>query len=386
MTKANPYPTYEDAARDYLIKLHSLMQLSQETNPDTVLGAAEAPPGVLLREAGEFAEISASMIRLAQGYLSSAVSSVRDRIRGQFIDQATVELLLGLEFLKVAEEQQTGGASIAAAQATRNAALQEAISAATKSASASASASPAQGIPAKESYRTTTDSATTDEAAVALKLTVSGLASCISHRVQELGRDITFDIMAGAQKTEVCKGASLTGKEIVELLGSVHGDSGAPRIHPAVATILSNAHEKIMALLNRDVEAEACGKIRAWLDQIQQADKIEMLEALIENLFQVEALMNSAGIGIERPIHEPESLNKASDLVKALSDRFTVLIDRMRKLEDAIRMGKLIQIPQFLLTITAMQAALLAALVYSGHDSINRDLAGILRQNGLLAS
>lgn len=381
MIKANPYATYEDAARDYLTKLRCLMQLPQETNANTALSAAEMSADVLIRQAGEIADISSSMIQLAQSHLDSADPLVREGIRSQFIDQATVELLLGFEVLKIAEEQQTGLASTAAARATCNAALREAISAADKSSSAPL----AHGILTEESYRTT-ESATIDEAAAALKLAVSGIASGINRRVQELGKDIAFDLMAGTQGTDVIKGALLSSGEIAELLESIQRDAKDPLIRPAAVTILSNVYEKIMALLDKDVEAVARGKISEWLHQIKQGNKVEIFDALVEDLFRVEALKTSIGAGNEIPAKALESVNKASDLVKTFSEKFMVLIGRMRKLEDAIRLGKSIQVPQLLLTINAMQAALLAALVYSGYNYINKVLAGILREKGFLSS
>jgi hypothetical protein len=67
-------------------------------------------------------------------------------------------------------------------------------------------------------------------------------------------------------------------------------------------------------------------------------------------------------------------------LIKALSDRFIVLVGHIRKLEDAIRLGKSIEIPQFRLVTIAYQVALLSALVYIGQDYIAYGLTGILRE------
>jgi hypothetical protein len=169
---------------------------------------------------------------------------------------------------------------------------------------------------------------------------------------------------------------SLSGSEIAEALGSIHKD-------PA-ARILSGVYEKVAALLDTDIERAARVKIREWLAQIKQADKVEGFDALVEGLFEVEALKKTVANKIERPPATLESLNRTADQVKAISDKFLVLTGRMRKLEEAIRLGKLIRVPQLLLTMTALQVALLAALVYAGQDYIKRGVAGILQERGFL--
>jgi hypothetical protein len=87
--------------------------------------------------------------------------------------------------------------------------------------------------------------------------------------------------------------------------------------------------------------------------------------------------------GIQTSVVPPDSINKASDLIKVLSDKFIVLIGRMRKLEDAIRLGKSIDIPQFRLVTIAYQVALLSALVCTGQEYIANGLAGIPREKGI---
>ena len=193
--RADPDSTYEHAAQEYRTKLRALIQLPQEMSPRSTPapGAVELPAEILIRRAEEIADISSRMIPLAQTFLNSADPVVREGICGHFIDQATVELLLAIELIQIAEEE-TGKQCSAATRATHSAALREAISAADKSLAVPV----AQGLPTVESYRAT-ESATMEEAASALKQAVASTTSSISHRVQELGKDIAFDLVAGTQ-------------------------------------------------------------------------------------------------------------------------------------------------------------------------------------------
>jgi hypothetical protein len=368
--KANLYPTYEDAARDYLALFRALMELPQEANatPEPARGALELPSDVLIRRAEEIAAISSRMIPLAQNYLDCADPVVREGIRGHFIDQATVELLLGTELIRIAED---ASESTAAMRATHGAALREAISAIDKSSSVPVT----QGLPTGESCRAV-EFASVEEAAAALKLAVVSTASSISRRVQELGKDIAFDLVEGTPWTEVIQGASLSGGEVAELLGSVHKG-------PA-AVILLCVYQRIEALLSRNHESAARDKAREWLTRIKRTGKIDLFDGLVESLFEVEGLEKALASVAGRPAAVPESIHKTSDQIKGLSGKFSVLAGRMRKLEDAIRLGKLVRMPQPQLVITALQVALLATLVYSGHEYIHGKLAGILRENGFL--
>jgi hypothetical protein len=347
---AGPYPSYEDAASEYRTKLHELAQLPES-------GDIVDP-----RHAEEIADISSSLIERAQGYLDSADPAIREGIRGHFIDQATVELLLATELVRAAR---AGTQPSAARRATQNAALGEAISAAETS-----SAVPvAQGLPTDISLRAA-ESATIDEAASGLKLAVLSTVASISHRVEELGRDIAFDLVSGIEWTEVDRAAALDPAELEALMQSIPD--------PTAAKILRGVHRRITALLG-DRDRAARGKILQCLAEIHQAGKSELFGVFLESLFETEEVKKNVSARMDRHGSSIESINKVSDLVKAYSDRFMVLAGRLRKLEDAIRLGKLVEVPPLLVSMTALRVEVLAALVYAGQDYIQRGVAGILQ-------
>jgi hypothetical protein len=360
---ANSYPTYEDAARDYLAKLNALMQLP----PGWVPGRDIDADG-FISIAEEIADISSDMILRAGNYLSDSEPMIQDGISCHFIDQATAELLLETGLMQTVQEELTGIPPAAAIQATLSAALREAISAAEKSMAIPV----AQGLVIGASYRITESSGAV-EAASAFKLAFGCTAGTISHRVQELGSDITIDLVSGAEWTAVIRGASSrSGAE--NLLNSV-GKIDGPLASKAAFTagkILLNVYRKVVALVNRNAETEARKKIGEWLEKIKQTGKVEIFGALVENLYGLDGLTRLIERNSGSPAAAPELINRASDLIRTYSDKFIVLTGRMRKLEDAIRLGKIAQLPQLLPTVIALQVELLAALVYAGYDYINR--------------
>jgi len=364
----NPYPTYEDAARDYLSKFTALTHTQQEPSGTVARGSVELPAETLNRLAEEIAGISAAITRLVQEYLDSPDPNVREGIRYHLIVQSTAELLLGVEILQISEE--AGLPSTAAIKATHRAALREAISAIEKSSSAPV----AHGLPTDASYRAS-ESTTMAEAVSGLRLAIESTASSNLHRVQELGGDIAFDLVSGTQWDEVIRGASLSLDELSTIMDSIHKD--------AAAKLLLQVYRTTLSLLRKEIAGEARLKIQEWLNEIKQVGRMDVFNSLIDKLYNIEALKKSVS-AIGRSDVPLDSINKASDLVKAFSDRFIILIGRMRKLEDAIRLGKSIEIPQFRLLTIALQVALLSALVYTGQDYIDKGLVGILRDRGLV--
>lgn len=366
--KSNPYQTYEDAARDYLEKCCALMEIPHAVAGTDASGATDFPPAALIQRGEEIANASAGILQFAQEYLDSADPNIREGIRYHFIAQAAVELLIGVEILQLSEEK-AGISSTAANRATYSAALREAVSAACKALSVPVT----QGLSTAASYRIS-ESATIGDAASGLKAAIESAATNIFHRVQGLGGDIACDLISGTQWDEVIQGGSFSDEEINAILGSIHKG--------AAGKILVCVYRKVSALLPRDVAAEFRVKMRKWLTENRQADRIGVLNALVDSHYKLDAFRKVVRT-LECSTAKLESVNKASDLVKALSDKFIVMIDRIRKLEDAIRLAKLIDIPQFRLVTIALQVSLLSALVHAGQEYIEKDLIGIIQDPGL---
>jgi hypothetical protein len=356
------HQTYEEAARDYLAKFRDLMQQPLDVN--AVTGQGEMPVEFLVKRAEEIGGISTKMIALARAYFDSADPAVREGISGHFVDQASVELLLGTELMQRTEARENGPAPLAAQRATQNAALREAISAAEKSTSIPVT----RGLPASISYRTT-ESANPDEAAIELISAVISTSTGISRRVQELGAEIAFDLVQRTEWDEITRGTGLSDGEIVEFWADAPNPAGK---------LVVNVYQKIAALLDRGMETEVREKTGKWLYQIKQGHDIRCFDLLLPKPDAQGAIQNS----IQRSGAAREIINQTSDLIKTVSDRFITLIARMRKLEDAIRLSKSVRLPQWSLTVVALQTTLLSALVFTGRQYVDGRVLGILRDRG----
>jgi hypothetical protein len=319
--------------------------------------------------AGKIADVSSAMIAPAQKYQNDSNPLVQEGIFCHFIDQATIELLLEIGLLQIVQEEQTGIPSTAATQATHSTALLEAINAAERSMRLPLS----QGLAVGASYRIT-DASNVTEAASSFQVAFGCTTNSISRRVQELGSDITMDLIAGTEWTTVVYGASSLQSPANNFLEAIDKNDGslASRAAFIAGKMLLNVYEKIMALTNQSIAKDMREKIGEWLEKIKQTEKLELFSLLVENLYGLDALIRSMERSLQDSANGIESINRASDLIRTYSDKFIVLTGKMRKLEDAIRLGKLIQLPQLMPTIIALQVELLSFLVHTGYDYISR--------------
>jgi hypothetical protein len=228
-----------------------------------------------------------------------------------------------------------------------------------------------QGLAVGASYRIT-DASNVTEAASSFQVAFGCTTNSISRRVQELGSDITMDLIAGTEWTTVVYGASSLQSPANNFLEAIDKNDGslASRAAFIAGKMLLNVYEKIMALTNQSIAKDMREKIGEWLEKIKQTEKLELFSLLVENLYGLDALIRSMERSLQDSANGIESINRASDLIRTYSDKFIVLTGKMRKLEDAIRLGKLIQLPQLMPTIIALQVELLSFLVNRGFDYI----------------
>jgi hypothetical protein len=364
------YRTYEEAANGYVTKFRLLRDLPPAPSAAVTRGAGEIPAEALIGLADEIADISASMVTLAKERLAASDVMTREGINAQLISQATAELQVATELLQITEESTTDQPRRPATRAAHGTALREAIDALEQAMAIPAS----QGLPpsGRRTRAGAMSPATLDQAKDALKHTVSTTTGAITQRVRELGGDIAFDLVTGTEWTAVIEGVSLLNKDIANLLETVRQGVGAlfARAVAAAGRTLLNVYDKIMAVLGKDVENKARKQVQEWMERIKKDQKVELFDALVGHLYQVDALQHELDERLAMPAAQLGVLNQASEAVNALSEKFIILAGHMNTLERGLRLAKLIKIPQVLVIVAGLQVALLAAVVYTGYDYI----------------
>ena len=127
------YLTYEETAQDYLNRFIALRDAPAIKSMAITRSSADIPVDTLIERADEIAEVSASMVPLAKGYLEAPDPTLREGISGQLLAQAAAEMQVAIELMEIAARDAAGPAakSLSATskttQAVRGAGLREAI-------------------------------------------------------------------------------------------------------------------------------------------------------------------------------------------------------------------------------------------------------------------
>jgi hypothetical protein len=296
---------------------------------------------------------------------------LREGISAQLLAQAAAELQVAAELLQVTEGEEGAGRTTRAAGGVG---LSQAIGALERAMAVPVADGLAPFVPARRDvWIAPTDPVQAlKEAKGKLSTAATTTTDAIVANVCEFGGDVAFDLIFNTKWTAVLEGAGLVRKDIAKKLDTLREGAGAlfSRAVTVATKTLLNVYDKIMALLGKDVEDTARKQVRAWLDQIKDAGKVDLFEKLVSQLYALDAFKGALGGWIDKTPAGSDAIAATSGQVTKVGDRFTVLVGRMKFVEDAVGLGKLLQFPQALIIIAAIQFLLLAVLVEMGNDYV----------------
>jgi hypothetical protein len=383
------YQSYEEAVQDYLTKFRALREAPPAPTELVTRGAGKVSAETLVERAEEIADVSASMVDLARGYLESPDATLREGISGQLLAQAAAELQVATELFQIATGEETGPPG-PATRAARGVALPDAIGALEQAMAMPVSA----GLGPPVSRRAAVvPPATPDQAKGALQQAALTTTGAIMQRVVEVGGDMAFNLVFNTEWTAVIQGAGLVSQDMANLLDKIKEGAGVlfQRTVTVATRTLLNVYDKILTLLGKQMEDQARQQIRGWLAEIKQQGQIELFEPLVGKLYRVEQFKTElpGWLATSRP--DPDRLNLSTEEVKALSDKFIVLVGRLNTIGDVVGLARFIQAPQMLVVTTGLHLALLAVLVYAGYDyigyheprfpNLTKGVAEVIREN-----
>lgn len=371
------YSAYDEAAQTYLASFRALRDAPPAPAHVTTRAAGDVDAEVLIQRADEIADVSASMVGLAQGYLEAPDLILREGISGQLLAQAAAELQVASELLKIAEHAKASRPR-AITRATRGASLRTAVDAMER-----AMEFPVSGglLPAVATRRAAVSVPPTVGTAKAnLRHTASTSTGAIIQRVHEFGGDIAWSLVFQTQWGAVVDGVSLLRNDITEKLEAVKEGLGSlfARAVATAAKTLLNVYDKLLALLGKDAEDQARKKVKAWLDEVKEEGKIDLFDKLVDKLYRVDVFETDLDTWLVGTTADNAQIQEISDAVSAVSDKFIVLVGRMSLLANAINLAKLIKVPQVLAIVAGLQVMLLAVLIYSGFDYVGYKQPGFM--------
>lgn len=364
------YRSYEEAVQDYLSRFRDLRDSPPAPAAVATRGAGDIAAESLIVQVDQIADVSASMVPLAKGYLDAPDPALREGICGQLLAQAAAELQVATELLQIAAGETTGQQT-QVTRAGRGANLREAIEGMEQVMAVPVSAG--LSIPGM-ARRSAPLVETPAKAKKALQQAASITSRAISQRVTEVGGDLAFNLIFNTEWSAVVQSAGLMSKDIANLLDKLKDGAGelTRRAIAAATKTMLNVFDKILALIGKDIEDGARKQIRQWLEDIQKTGKIELFDQLVGKLYQLDVFETALPGWLEKTTVGLDELNATTSDIAAISDKFTVLVGRINTVGDVIGLAKFIQVqfPQVLVVITAIRVALLAVLVYGGYDYI----------------
>jgi hypothetical protein len=364
------YPSYEEAAVDYVAQFNALLQVPADVKGPITRAAGEVPAQALIERADAIADVSAGMMPLAKGYLESPDFNQREGISAHLLTQAAAELQLASELLEIVQEGETKKPALATRRSVRGADLREAISTLEESMAFPVSQGISPYVKVKRSVPKLT--ATVDQAKAELQKQATTTTGSISQRVLEFGGSVALNLISKTEWSAVIDGVGLLGKEISEKLDSIKKGVGGliTKAVTVAAKTLINVYDKIMALLGKGLESEIRKQIREWLEKIKKEGKIDLFDSLVSKLYRLDSFKKDLLGWLEKTNADTKMINKTAQEVGTLGDKFAVLVSRMSMVEHVIGLAKLIKIPQVLAILAGIQAGLLGVVVYSGYDYI----------------
>jgi hypothetical protein len=371
---AEQYSTYDEAAAAYLTRLRALRDAAGTApGPFARRGAAGMPGETLVEQAGEIADVSASLVTLAKPYVESTDPATRQGISAQLLAQAAAELQLATELLQLTPGEDTEPAPFAATRAADGMQLRQAISAVE-----SVMAQPVgQAFAfAAGPVRAATRPETPEAAREALEKSASTATTAITQRTVELGSTIVLDLTLRTEWTAVVTGASLLREDVAEKLETIRAGVSAvvQRIVNAAAATLLNVYDKILLLLGKDVEDTARQKIQEWLEQLKGEDGAErqerLLASLLERFYNVDGFREELKGWLSQTAAGVETVNDTTAQVDRVGGQYATFTGHLGALQTAATLARMVKIPQVLTVIAAIEVALLAVVVYAGLDYI----------------
>jgi hypothetical protein len=386
------YRTYEEAAQDYVTRFHTLREAPPAPVTMVTRGAGEIAAETLIEQADQIADVSASMVPFAKGYLEAPDPILREGISGQLLAQSAAELQVAIELMHITGDESAGTAA-PVTRAARGANLRDAIDSMEKAMAMPVSAGLITPGMVQRAMRSASD--TPEQAKTALQQAVVVTDGAIAQRVVEVGGDLAFNLVFNTEWAAVIESAGLLNKDIAGLLDRVKEGAGAlvrQAVTVAVKTV-ANVYDKIIALLGKDAEDEARQRIKKWLEDIQKSGKIALFEQLVGKLYRVKDLEAALPKWLEKTTADTGKIDSTAAEVAALSDKFTTLVGRINTVGDVLGLAKFIQaqIPQILVIVTGIRVILLAVLVGTGRDyigyeqgtflNLTKGVAEVVREN-----
>lgn len=372
---------YQSAVEAYTSQLRALFTPPEETAP---AGAAtrggEAPAPEVLAERAETLSVTSQRLgEMTSDYLEAEDRALREAAEMKLLAQAIAEFEVGRGLLEIAEEEAEGPAPGGPTRALRTATIQQSITELIdvletpleaglqpflRRTTRAIEARPKEPERAKRDLKAEVETSLRDVCRQANK--VAGRAA----------RDLL--LMDAAVLYE---GVALISKDAAELLDkAVAGLSGTiQRLALSGLRLLLQAYDRVLALLGKDVEAQARKQVAEWLEELKQepeegSSTQTVFERLVNRIYTPDTIVRDVDGWLKTTQTDVNNINQAAETVEGLPEKYRVKTEQVERLLKVVAVAKRVPmmktpVPQVI--VAAVTLGLLGYTLYAGYDHVD---------------
>ncbi len=369
---------YQQAVSDYAVELRGLFAIPKEAPRAevTMRGSGGLAPDVLATRARQFVVSSQRVGGLTASLLAAAELNPREGAEIKLLAQAAAQVEVAQALLEAAAEQQTttggrtmrGGSTIMVQQSLNDLArvLEAPVGAGT-------------GIVMKTTRDVFLPPKDLESARAALQTQVNSSVDYISRRAVQVGGLVLRDLLLMDGAT-VLSGVALVSSDLAQTIDKFLAGVGKAAIDLATSAVrlLLQAYDWIITLIGKDSESAARKQIGDWVDQLRaesrNGDSSGPFGMLVERIYVPTTIKDDVAKWTPASPAPLDKVNKASETVKGLADKYKAKTDQVEKLSKAIAFARKLPVlatPQGQALVAAVNIGLLGYVIYTGYDHVD---------------
>jgi hypothetical protein len=368
--------SYQEAITGYTAQLRTLF-IPPEMAADaglTTRADATLPADVLAERSVTLADTLEQVGTLTAGYLDAEDRAVREAAEMKLLAQATAEFQVARRLFAVAAEESEGGAGGATTRAGLStdiqSALDELIAVLEQPLEMGVAVEPTRAVADRPKDPAQARADLQNEVEASLRLIVRQAGRTGSQAAQTL---VLMD------PETLKQGVALVSKDVAQVVDQVVAGvtQFVRQLVASAVRLLLQAYDWVLALLGKDVEAQARKQVGAWVDDLKKERKEGepgLVDQLVDRLYTPDKVKSEVAGWLKASQANVEKVNQAAETVAGLGKKYEAKTDQVRNFLKVIGLMKVVPIgklPQIQAIAAAVTLGLLGYTLYSGYDHVD---------------
>ncbi len=369
---------YQQAVADYTGQLRGLFAIPKEParTEVTMRGSGGLSPELLANRAQQLVVSSQRVGALTAGLLDSSEINPREAAEIKLLAQATAEVEVAQALLETAAEQgrvttgvtMRGGSTIMVQQSLNDLArvLEAPVDA-------------GAGIVSKTTREIILQPKDLESARAELQKHVNSSLDYIYRRACQVGGQVLRDLLLMDVAT-VVSGVSLVSQDAAQAIDRLVAGIGKAALSLATSGVqlLLHAYDWVITLIGKDAESSARKQVGEWVDNLRaeskNGDSSGPFGLLIDRIYTPKTVKDEVARWTPASTAPLDKVNKASETVKGLADKYKAKTDQVEKLSKAVAIARklpMLAAPQAQALVAAVEIGLMGYVIYTGYDHVD---------------